>query len=71
MTSTESNAQLSWQRSKKCRESSCVEVTRELVEVIVIRDSKNPEGNKLRFSRAEWDAFVDAIKGDEFFLPES
>jgi hypothetical protein len=65
------NAQLLWQRSKACTQGSCVEVARELVEVIMIRDSKNPEAGALCFSRAEWDAFVDAIKSDEFDLSES
>ncbi|WP_030921175.1 DUF397 domain-containing protein [Streptosporangium amethystogenes] len=32
----------------------------------VIRDSKNPEGPKLFFTRSEWDAFVGGVKLGEF-----
>ncbi|MFI6506787.1 DUF397 domain-containing protein [Streptosporangium sp. NPDC050855] len=32
----------------------------------VLRDSRNPEGPKLFFTRAEWDAFVGGVKLGEF-----
>ncbi|WP_326820122.1 DUF397 domain-containing protein [Streptosporangium sp. NBC_01756] len=32
----------------------------------VLRDSKNPEGPKLFFTRSEWDAFVGGVKLGEF-----
>ncbi|GHH63742.1 hypothetical protein GCM10017673_05200 [Streptosporangium violaceochromogenes] len=32
----------------------------------VLRDSRNPEGPKLFFTRSEWDAFVGGVKLGEF-----
>ncbi|GLK08475.1 hypothetical protein GCM10017600_18800 [Streptosporangium carneum] len=32
----------------------------------VLRDSKNPDGPKLFFTRSEWDAFVGGVKLGEF-----
>jgi hypothetical protein len=33
---------------------------------IGIRDSKDPTGPVLRFTRAEWDAFLDGVAQQEF-----
>ena len=38
----------------------------EHAELIAVRDSKDPDGPKLFFTPAEWDAFVDGVKADEF-----
>jgi hypothetical protein len=35
-------------------------------ELIAIRDSKNPDGPKLFFNPAEWDAFLNGVKASEF-----
>ncbi len=32
---------------------------------VVVRDSKNPDGPVLSFSRAEWAAFVDGVEDGE------
>ncbi len=32
----------------------------------VMRDSKNPDGDKLYFTEAEWEAFVLGVKDGEF-----
>ncbi|GAA2888929.1 hypothetical protein GCM10010517_53000 [Streptosporangium fragile] len=32
----------------------------------VLRDSRNPDGPKLFFTRSEWDAFVGGVKLGEF-----
>lgn len=45
----------------------CVEVAR-LDDGIGVRDSKDPQGPILRFTAAEWSAFLDGAKGDEFEL---
>lgn len=34
--------------------------------LIAVRDSKNPDGPKLFFSPAEWDAFLNGVKANEF-----
>ncbi|MEU1982327.1 DUF397 domain-containing protein [Nocardia sp. NPDC019395] len=41
----------------------CVEVAH-LSDTVGVRDSKNPSGPVLRFSPAEWDAFIRAASAD-------
>ncbi|MFJ2029626.1 DUF397 domain-containing protein [Streptosporangium sp. NPDC087985] len=40
----------------------------EHAELIAVRDSKDPDGPKLFFTPAEWDAFVNGVKASEFDL---
>jgi hypothetical protein len=40
---------------------TCVEVAGNLPRVIAVRDSKDPDGPVLRFSRDDWAAFVAGI----------
>ena len=40
---------------------TCVEVAGNLPGVVAVRDSKDPDGPMLRFSRADWSAFVAGI----------
>jgi hypothetical protein len=47
---------------------NCVEVAF-VGEAIAVRDSKDPDGAALLFTRGEWDAFVGGAKGGEFDLP--
>ncbi|MET8335332.1 DUF397 domain-containing protein [Streptosporangium canum] len=35
-------------------------------ELYLVRDSKDPDGPKLAFTRSEWDAFVNGVKLGEF-----
>jgi hypothetical protein len=35
-------------------------------ELIAVRDSKDPDGPKLFFTPAEWDAFLNGVKDSEF-----
>ncbi|MEU0516467.1 DUF397 domain-containing protein [Streptosporangium sp. NPDC006007] len=35
-------------------------------ELYLVRDSKNPDGPALAFTRGEWDAFVGGVKDGEF-----
>ncbi|SEU14037.1 DUF397 domain-containing protein [Nonomuraea wenchangensis] len=46
--------------------NNCVEVATNLPGVVVVRDSKDPDGPKLVFSRAEFEAFITAVKSDHF-----
>jgi hypothetical protein len=41
---------------------TCVEVAGNLPGTIAVRDSKDPDGPVLRFSRADWSAFVAGIR---------
>ncbi|MER6950109.1 DUF397 domain-containing protein [Nonomuraea sp. NPDC000554] len=36
--------------------------------LVAVRDSKDPDGPKLFFTPAEWNAFLDGAKADEFDL---
>ena len=45
----------------------CVEVAR-LNDGIAVRDSKDPQGPILRFTVAEWTAFLHGAKAEEFEL---
>jgi len=45
---------------------ACVEAAVPHAGCIDVRDSKNPRGVALRFSSAEWNAFVSGVRGDRF-----
>ncbi len=61
---------LKFKRSKKCvfcGEPDCVEVAiTDGGDKVVVRDSKNPEGKTLEYSRSEWRAFIGGVKSGEF-----
>jgi hypothetical protein len=46
----------------------CVEVARNLPGIVAIRDTKDPGGAALVFTRAEWDAFLTGVRDGEFDL---
>ena len=58
-----------WKKSARSGTNggSCVEVRRR-DEEIQVRDSKNPTGPILQFTREEWSAFVGGTKDGEFDL---
>ncbi len=56
--------------SKSWANSQCVEVNISDT-VVSVRDSKNPEGPCLEFTRDEWTAFVEGAKTGEFDLISS
>lgn len=60
-----------WYRSSHSvgAEQTCVEVAM-CETVVLLRDSKDPAGPVLRFSRREWEAFLLAARDGEFELPE-
>jgi Domain of unknown function (DUF397) len=58
---------LVWQRSGRCDTSACVEVAFHEGDV-VLRDSKNPDGPVLHFTRQEWEAFVAGVEDGDFHL---
>lgn len=54
-----------WRKSRQsAANGDCVEVSFQEDEVLV-RDSKDPSGTVLSFSRVGWRSFIDAIKNDE------
>jgi hypothetical protein len=56
-----------WRKSSRSNGSGgdCVEVADNLPEVVGVRDSKDPDGPVLRFSREAWRDLVEAVKRDE------
>jgi hypothetical protein len=36
--------------------------------IVAVRDSKNPDGPKLAFTRREWEAFAAGVKASRFDL---
>ncbi|RZU49891.1 uncharacterized protein DUF397 [Krasilnikovia cinnamomea] len=58
-----------WRTSTRSgTEGNCVEVRLD-GETIVVRDSKNRSGPVLRFTDAEWRAFLAGAQDGEFDLP--
>lgn len=43
----------------------CVDVARNLPEVVAVRDSKDPDGPALVFTRESWAAFVTALRSGQ------
>lgn len=66
MSSAEREPQVtSWRRAAFCGTGECVEVAAR-DGLIMVRDSKDPDGAILRCSEQEWLAFVSGIKSGEF-----
>ena len=56
-------APLKW--SARCADGACVEVTED-GGTVMMRDSKDPTGPVLTFSRESWKRFIRAAKDGEF-----
>lgn len=56
---------IGWRRSSQCDTGTCVEAA-EIAGIVAIRDSKNPQGPILRFTKQEWIAFVAGVRDGEF-----
>ena len=59
---------LAWRKSSYSSDGTCVE-TAITPSHILVRDSKNPNGQVLTFNFAEWKAFLQGVKAGEFELP--
>jgi hypothetical protein len=58
-----------WRKSSYSGNSgNCVEVAGNLPGIVVVRDSKDPDGPKLIFNPDEWEVFAAGIRGGEFDL---
>lgn len=52
---------------KACNTHACVEVTvNATASLILVRDSKDPDGLILAFTPEEWDAFTDGVRRGVF-----
>ena len=43
--------------------AECIEVGSNLPGLLIIRDSKNPDGPELTFTWAQWESFMSQLKG--------
>jgi Domain of unknown function (DUF397) len=60
---SEPGPQMRWHKSShSSANGQCVEVA-PVAEAVVVRDSKDPAGPKLVFTRQVWVAFVEGVKG--------
>jgi hypothetical protein len=60
-----SESSLTWVRSRRCDSSSCVEAA--LVgDEIAVRNSQDPDGPVVVFSRDEWRAFLGGVQDGDF-----
>ncbi len=59
------DACLQWQRPQDCSNSTCIEVAID-TDSVNVRDGKDPGGPVLRFTRAEWRAFVTSVRDGQF-----
>jgi hypothetical protein len=57
-----------WRKSTRSggNGGNCVEVADNLPAVVAVRDSKDPDGPKLTFTRDTWTAFVTGAKDGAF-----
>jgi hypothetical protein len=56
-----------WFKSRRsAHNGNCVEVAFLDAGAVAVRDSKDPSGPVLRFTAAEWDAFVGGARDGEF-----
>ena len=59
------SAELHWRKSSLSTVGNCVEVAVDSGDVL-LRDSKDPNGPWMRYTAAEWDAFIGGAKNGEF-----
>ena len=66
MGTTGGERKLIWVKSTLSQQSDCVEWTLDADdENVLIRDSKDPDGSRLRFTLSEWRAFIAGVKRGE------
>lgn len=60
--------EVGYQPAQECGTTTCVEVNRDYAhhDLILVRDSKEPDQLSLRFTLDEWRAFTDGVRNGEF-----
>jgi hypothetical protein len=61
---------LRWRKSSRSGNGggNCVEVASLASGIVAVRDSKDPDGPRLTFTPAEWEAFTAGVRAGEFDL---
>lgn len=54
-----------WVKSRRCETSGCVEVAFD-PDAVLVRNSTEPSGPVLSFTRTEWVAFVGGVRDGDF-----
>ncbi len=57
--------ELSWRVARLCEAGSCVRIAPK-DDMVLIGDSKDPDGPVLAYSQAEWRTFAEGIKQGDF-----
>jgi Domain of unknown function (DUF397) len=58
-----------WRKSTRSNNGgACVEVARNLPDIVAVRDSKHRDGPVLIFASREWRAFINGMKAGEITL---
>ncbi|GIH17026.1 DUF397 domain-containing protein [Rugosimonospora africana] len=52
---------LDWRKSRRCESGNCVEVAID-GDHVLMRDSTDPAGPRLRFDRSEWNEFLRGLR---------
>jgi Domain of unknown function (DUF397) len=56
---------LAWRRGRPCDSGACVEVA-DTGDAVLVRNSTDPDGARLRLSRDEWASFLESAKDGLF-----
>lgn len=56
---------LAWRVAQRCNGGECIRIAAN-GDMVLIGDSKNPDGPVLSYSAAEWQAFVEGIRHGDF-----
>ncbi|WP_250029150.1 DUF397 domain-containing protein [Paractinoplanes maris] len=59
------NEERRWQRARRCTGGNCVEVMRAEEDVVLVRNSTNPDA-VLSFTTEEWETFLRGVKEGDF-----
>lgn len=59
---------ITWRKSSRCGNTTCVEVASVdgVDGAVYLRDSKNPDQPAMRFTHAEWSAFLECVTAGDF-----
>jgi hypothetical protein len=54
-----------WLRARGCESSNCLEIARE-GDLVLLRNSTDPDGPVVTATQQEWAVFAEAVRQDEF-----
>jgi hypothetical protein len=61
-----SDGSTGWRKASRSSTGNCVEVREESPRLVLVRDSKDPDGPVLSFDRHVFSDFIAAVKRSEF-----